>query len=452
MNKKGIKKTIVLLLSISLIICGCSRAVHISSHVSFDAQTAYTHARTLSSAEYGGRLPGTLGNERAAAYIADAFKHMGLLGGGDGNTYFQHYKQLSIDYNGKPVVLEVVDASGKVVERFTYRRDYVETLLVSDPYDVTSAFGINSAEYGTPIIAYSAGRPTLAHAHVQLIERPIMGGGPAPGPTTIYLKSPHIRGKGQGMYITPSTLARLTEHQKKGHLIRAAASISFPEVTVMNVIGILPAKVPTLETFIISAHFDHLGTDPDGTVNFGAADNASGVGSMLALAESLTNGGNPYPFNIAFIAFNGEESGMLGSRHYAQTLPRKDDVVGAINLDMVGIRNATSLAIIRARTGARMLKAIRNTAKASGITTVAWEGSAGSDHLPFSEVGIEAVTLLHYSQHHFDHYYHVPADTIETLSLSKLQEVGEITLHYLAQLAAKRTPRRLSSIRSAIAS
>lgn len=112
-----------------------------------------------------------------------------------------------------------------------------------------------------------------------------------------------------------------------------------------NVIGILPGSDPALrnQTLIVGAHYDHLGLggfgalDPDSTgrVHNGADDNASGTAALFAIAERLRAA--PPARTVVFIAFSGEELGLLGSDYYVKNpLYPLAATQAMINLDMVG--------------------------------------------------------------------------------------------------------------------
>jgi hypothetical protein len=112
-----------------------------------------------------------------------------------------------------------------------------------------------------------------------------------------------------------------------------------------NVIGIIPGRDPALrnETVIIGAHYDHLGLggfgslDPDSTgrVHNGADDNASGTAALFTIATLLEAA--PTARTVVFIAFSGEELGLLGSDYYVKNPVYPLSATEAmINLDMVG--------------------------------------------------------------------------------------------------------------------
>ena len=124
------------------------------------------------------------------------------------------------------------------------------------------------------------------------------------------------------------------------------ASKSDSTTTGTNVIGYISNEAET--TVVIGAHYDHLGMGGEGSlyregkaIHNGADDNASGVAVMLKLADSLIasaplNNEN----NYLFIAFSGEEEGLLGSNYFVKnpTIDTKK-VSYMINMDMVGRLN-----------------------------------------------------------------------------------------------------------------
>ena len=126
-----------------------------------------------------------------------------------------------------------------------------------------------------------------------------------------------------------------------------------------NVIGLLPGHDPVLrnETVIVGAHYDHLGLggfgslDPDSTgkVHNGADDNASGSAMLIHLAARLAQ--SPPARTVLFIAFSGEELGLLGSAHYVkQPVYPLSTTMAMINLDMVGRLRNGRLIVYGART------------------------------------------------------------------------------------------------------
>jgi hypothetical protein len=110
-----------------------------------------------------------------------------------------------------------------------------------------------------------------------------------------------------------------------------------------NVIGVLPGTDPKLknEYIIVGAHYDHLGSlagkpGVSDTVYNGADDNASGTAVLIETARALKEKGG-LPRTVVFVAFDGEEQGLLGSERFLKdSLYPADRVKTMISLDMVG--------------------------------------------------------------------------------------------------------------------
>lgn len=94
------------------------------------------------------------------------------------------------------------------------------------------------------------------------------------------------------------------------------------------------------EYLIISAHYDHVGTDDEGNVYNGADDDGSGTVAILEVAEAFKlaaeNGYRPKR-SIIFLHFTGEEKGLLGSKYYTENpIVPLDETITNLNIDMVG--------------------------------------------------------------------------------------------------------------------
>jgi hypothetical protein len=117
---------------------------------------------------------------------------------------------------------------------------------------------------------------------------------------------------------------------------------TFEDKKVKNVIGILPGTDPKLkDTYVlVTAHYDHLGVKKTGEGDLifnGANDNASGTSGLIELASAFGMGKLKPKRTIVFMAFWGEERGLLGSREYAKTpvFPLAKTVAD-INLEQIG--------------------------------------------------------------------------------------------------------------------
>jgi Zn-dependent M28 family amino/carboxypeptidase len=103
-----------------------------------------------------------------------------------------------------------------------------------------------------------------------------------------------------------------------------------------NVIGIVPGTDPVLrdEYIIVGGHLDHVGPQ-QGKVSNGADDNASGSAGVMEIAEAVAM--NPCKRTVVFVAWSGEEMGLLGSVFFLQSgIIPKEKIKFNINLDMIG--------------------------------------------------------------------------------------------------------------------
>jgi Zn-dependent M28 family amino/carboxypeptidase len=132
----------------------------------------------------------------------------------------------------------------------------------------------------------------------------------------------------------------------KGVVISLSTNVVRHEVSATNVVGILDGSDPTLknEVIVIGAHYDHLGRGGEGSlapregeIHHGADDNASGVAGMLELARFFTSQKLRPRRTIVFMAFSGEEEGLLGSNYYVyHPIVPLANTVAMINMDMIG--------------------------------------------------------------------------------------------------------------------
>ena len=109
------------------------------------------------------------------------------------------------------------------------------------------------------------------------------------------------------------------------------------ELQLFNIIGVLEGRSKKEEYVVISAHYDHLGMKNDGVgdqIFNGADDDASGVTAVLTLAKYFAKKGNNER-TIIFIAFTGEEMGLIGSKYFGEGVEPSNYIAG-INIEMIG--------------------------------------------------------------------------------------------------------------------
>jgi hypothetical protein len=195
------------------------------------------------------------------------------------------------------------------------------------------------------------------------------------------------------------------------------------EIVLRNVLARLGRGGEIGPAVLIGAHWDGLGTF-QGALHPGADDNASGVAALLAAARALAKEPPAGEIYVAFWA--AEESGMLGSRWFAEHPPLPlARIVAAVNLDMLGRNNldrddyANVVQLIYSA-GAPALREIAREANEGIGFDLRFHGALRfqpvSDHFTFAEAGIPIV--YPFSGYHGD--YHGSGDTAEKVNLSRL--------------------------------
>jgi hypothetical protein len=185
-----------------------------------------------------------------------------------------------------------------------------------------------------------------------------------------------------------------------------------------NVVGLLRGSDPVLreEWVIVGAHYDHVGRGQGGGLNprlwgqihNGADDNASGVASLLEVAEQFALGGKRPRRSLLFIAFSGEEKGLLGAAHFvAHPLVPLEKAAGMINLDMVGRYRPGQFDVVGADSGSTLRETVKAAAEGLGLEyQFTNSGMANSDGFCFYEAKVP--TLFLFTGLHDE--YHRPAD------------------------------------------
>ncbi|MCC6737918.1 MAG: M20/M25/M40 family metallo-hydrolase [Planctomycetia bacterium] len=216
-----------------------------------------------------------------------------------------------------------------------------------------------------------------------------------------------------------------------------------------NVAGVLPGSNPALmdEVVVVGAHYDHLGVfgSGDDTIHNGADDNASGTAGMLEIAEALRSMEKPPERTVLFVAFTGEEIGLLGSRWYVDhPLFPLEKTVAMLNLDMIGRdshddpKNGKQVGVCGAGTSPAWRPLVESFRPASGLDVAFLEQDpGGSDHQPFRDRRIPV--LFFFTGFHKD--YHQVGDSADKIRFDKAADVARLAFRVTLDVATRR--RRL---------
>ena len=232
-----------------------------------------------------------------------------------------------------------------------------------------------------------------------------------------------------------------------GWTATADLGVTRKEYTVKNVVGVLEGSGPLAdETVVVGAHYDHLGygdTDASaafpagkGKVHYGADDNASGTTGLLELARRFGAMKERRGRRLVFVAFSGEERGLIGSKFYCDhpSFPLESTAAMA-NLDMIGrmrpgpgdwlgITTKDRVTVYGTGTAATF-DALTDAAESrSGLKFIKIPGGNGrSDHEMFFARKIPV--LFFFTGFHDD--YHKPSDTPDKIDLPRMLRVVDVT-------------------------
>src|SRR6185295_13204383 len=174
-----------------------------------------------------------------------------------------------------------------------------------------------------------------------------------------------------------------------------------------NVVGILPGRDPKLrdEYVVYSAHWDHLGIgapDKNGdTIYNGALDNATGVASVLAIAEALAKlpaAQRPRRSSL-FLFPTAEEQGLIGAEWYSKhPLVPLAKTAANVNLDSMNVLGRTHDFIPLGAERSSLMAVVQAVARERGMRVSPdarpEQGSFyRSDHFPFAKVGVPSISL-----------------------------------------------------------
>jgi hypothetical protein len=193
------------------------------------------------------------------------------------------------------------------------------------------------------------------------------------------------------------------------------------------------------EIVVVGAHYDHVGygnrrnsNGPIGRIHNGADDNASGAAGLLETIEAFAESGLTTRRSVLFALWDGEERGLLGSKHWLAhpTLPI-ENVKLAITIDMIGRLRNEQLYVLGTRSGYGLRRLFSGPVEEPLWLDFSWDLSANSDHWPFLERKIP-VALIHTGVHSD---YHRPSDDVEKINRAGMRDVCRYLLAAIVKVA-----------------
>jgi len=195
----------------------------------------------------------------------------------------------------------------------------------------------------------------------------------------------------------------------------------------VNLIGKIPGKMD--KAIIITAHYDHVGVKKEKIYN-GADDNASGVAGLLAMARYFNV--NQPNHTLIFVAFDAEELGLQGAKHFVKNLPiPKEDITVNVNMDMISRSDKNEIYAAGTYHYPQFKEILNKVNESSSVKLSLGHDSPNlghndwtqsSDHGPFHNAGIPFIYFG--VEDHPD--YHKPTDVAEKIKPEFLE--GTISL------------------------
>ena len=237
--------------------------------------------------------------------------------------------------------------------------------------------------------------------------------------------------------------AKLDEGNAQSFALPSDLSVSFDidiereKATLHNVVGYLPGNSD--EYVIVGAHYDHLGLGDQsslapskiGTPHLGADDNASGTAGLIELARVFSARRDSLDRGILFLAFSGEEIGLLGSAYWVENPTRPiEDAVAMLNMDMIGRISNSKLYVGGTGTGSTFKDLLGDLEDAHSFElSFSESGYTASDHTSFLPKKVPV--LFFFSGLHGD--YHKPSDTWDKINADQAAEVVD----FIGQVASE---------------
>lgn len=279
-----------------------------------------------------------------------------------------------------------------------------------------------------------------------------------------YLASNNLKGRGLGTPELDSAAnyiaGKFKEYglQTLGNSYFQSFSQNIPgkgEVRMKNVVALIQGTDEKMKDspVVISAHYDHLGLGwPDvrkgdeGKIHAGADDNASGVSILLEIAKSMAKTVQPKR-SIVFVAFTGEEAGLIGSRYFVSQAKRffSGEITANVNLDTNGSLFDKKLLVLNGNTAKEWKFVFMGTDYTTGVKSeVIQQELDASDQVAFIEKGIPAIQLFTGATEN----YHRPSDTYDKIDGKGLVKVAAVTKEVAEYLADREIPFEFTGTRT----
>ncbi len=413
-----------------------------------------------------GRLTGWPGEQLSAEYIAKEFEALGLSPKGMNGSWMQPFDivRLRIAGGKSALSVKVGDSIVKLPLNAAFfpltqsaNQAQVKAPLVFLNYGIEAdSLGHNdyrdAGDLKGKIALIMLGSPKETtpqspFAPYEDLDYKIQTAEKRGAAAIIFIPSPDTRANPDGELkrgTNPRSIPILYAYRSVDALKAAQEADLQVDITILkgqghNVLG-YKANKKARYTVIIGAHHDHLGYGELGgsrapgsnQIHNGADDNASGTAAMLQLARTISKDKKFKAYNYLFMAFSGEELGLIGSKYFTKN-PSINirDVAYMVNIDMLGRLDSARKTLVINGTGTtpdwkRSLEALPTDTNILRITT-SESGLGPSDHASFY---LENIPVLHFfTGQHPD--YHMPSDDEERINYAGMYESWKYVLNFI---------------------
>jgi hypothetical protein len=393
------------------------------------------YVNKLASDAFYGRGYVNNGDKIAAKFIAAEFKKYGALPLGD--SYFQKYnfdvntfpKNVSVNIGGKALktgedfIVDPSSGSAKGIYKLVEitEANYEKTV---NKYDFSTTEE-NAVAY---VIHFDKPKDREQRRKQYLIKQQVV----KVAPLLVINDSKFTWSVGREQLRNPIIEIKPEFLQGDSTVLLDIENKFIPQYETQNVIGYIPSKKKCKkkrEQYIVfSAHYDHLGMMGSTAIMNGANDNASGTAMMLTLMEYYAK--NKPEYSLLFIAFGGEEAGLIGSKFYVENpLVPLEQLKFVFNVDLMGT-GSEGITVVNAtehpkefgwlqeiNEEQKLLKQIKKRGKA-----------ANSDHYWFEEAGVPS--FFTYTMGGVSHYHDIK-DRPETLPLTEFNDLHKLIVSFI---------------------
>ncbi len=380
----------------------------------------YDDMETFTSDEFRGRLAGTEGNDKAAAYIEERFKEIGIEPY-ENNNYFQEFPVEVINPDKQESIFTVnfKDGTSKTLK---YGEDYIVQIWNKD-FDMTLPLGFNVDDKDVKE------KILILEELTSIYQKNII-------PKCVISKRKVFRGNASAitdrypmLQINESTYNYLKASDIKNARIKLKCKTE--NAIAKNVIGRIKGS-NSKNAVILSAHFDHVGWAGK-TIFRGAHDNASGTSVLLNVAELLSKYSkeNKFKTDIIICAFNAEELYLVGSEAFVSGIKEKYENIYNINIDCVGKNDGGKLAIGGDQnTNKDLVVEFEKCVKKNAIEYEVKDYGI-SDNQVFSQRGIPAISLGQAQLFSGTSGVHTSGDNIDLIEFNILEKISQTVYDFV---------------------